>query len=479
MNLSQDVRYRPYEKWTDDERKRIEENVARSPWHATYHLEPRTGLLNDPNGFSYFNGKFQLFYQNWPFGAAHGLKQWVHTISDDLVHFQETGEKLLPGGIHDSHGVYSGSAYPMDDRLFLFYTGNVRDKNWIRDSLQVGAWMDKNGHIEKMNKVLIHQPKDVTEHFRDPQIFNYEGQLYTIIGGQSLNNEGIIKLYRAVNNDINNWEFIGNLDYGREESAYMIECPNLLFVDHHPVLIYNPQGLSHSDLDYRNIYPNVYQVFEKFDPTIPALINPSPLHNLDEGFEVYATQGFNAPNGNVYTISWIGLPDISTPTDRYDYQGAMSLVKELHLKEGKLLQRPVEGLKNLRTDPKPLKNELSTSNTYEIELKLKKDDHVSLFLFADQDGKGLDLQFNLKEGKLLVDRSNIGEPYALSYGTKREAKLSNLDSSVRIFVDRSIFEIFINDGEKVLTGRVFANKDQSGIVFTKGNSEGTYYEMKD
>ena len=74
MNLPTEVRYRPYADWTNEEKTKIKENVAKSPWRASYHIEPETGLLNDPNGFSYFNDKFQLFYQSWPFGAAHGLK---------------------------------------------------------------------------------------------------------------------------------------------------------------------------------------------------------------------------------------------------------------------------------------------------------------------------------------------------------------------------------------------------------------------
>ena len=148
MNLPTEVRYRPYADWTDEEKTKIRENVAKSPWRASYHIEPETGLLNDPNGFSYFNGKFQLFYQSWPFGAAHGLKQWVHTETEDLVHFTETGVKLLPDHENDSHGAYSGSAY------------------------QIGAWMDKDGKIEKFDKVLIKQPADATGHFRDPQIFD-------------------------------------------------------------------------------------------------------------------------------------------------------------------------------------------------------------------------------------------------------------------------------------------------------------------
>ena len=74
------------------------------------------GLLNDPNGFSYFDGKWILFYQNFPFGAAHGLKSWMQLESDDLVHFTETGVKVLPDTPLDSHGAYSGSAMQFGDQ---------------------------------------------------------------------------------------------------------------------------------------------------------------------------------------------------------------------------------------------------------------------------------------------------------------------------------------------------------------------------
>ena len=109
-------------------------------------------------------------YQNFPFGAAHGLKSWVQLESDDLVHFTETGVKILPDTPLDSHGAYSGSAMQFGDQLFLFYTGNVRDENWIRHPYQIGALMDKDGKITKIDKILIDQPADSTDHFRDPQI---------------------------------------------------------------------------------------------------------------------------------------------------------------------------------------------------------------------------------------------------------------------------------------------------------------------
>ncbi|MGT2829304.1 sucrose-6-phosphate hydrolase [Streptococcus hillyeri] len=476
MNLPTEVRYRPYADWTAEERATIAKNVASSPWHTTYHLEPKTGLLNDPNGFSFFNGKFQLFYQNWPFGAAHGLKQWVHTESEDLVHFNETGVVLLPDHAHDSHGAYSGSAYEIDDKLFLFYTGNVRDENWVRDPLQIGAWMDKEGQIEKFENVLIQQPSDVTEHFRDPQIFDYKGQFYAIVGAQSLEKSGFIKLYKAVDNNVQNWELVGDLDFGGTGSEYMIECPNLVFVDGKPVLLYSPQGLDKSELAYDNIYPNTYKVFDHFDTEAPALTGNGTLENLDYGFEAYATQGFNAPDGRALIVSWIGLPDVDYPTDRYDYQGAMSLVKELSIKDGKLYQTPVAAMETLRQTTETLTSKSATNNIYELEFTVPANTTADLMLFADEAGNGLRLTVDTENGKVILDRSACGKQYATDFGTSRDCDIETAETSIRLFADKSVVEIFVNGGEKVFTSRVFPTENQTGLVVPKGIT-GTYYEL--
>lgn len=478
VSLPTEIRYKAYDQWTDEEIQKIKENVAKSPWHAGYHLEPKMGLLNDPNGFSYFDGKFHLFYQNFPFAASHGLKQWVHTTSSDLVHFEETGVTLQPDTPLDSHGAYSGSAYEVDGKLFIFYTGNVRDDNWVRTPLQIGAFMDKDGKIEKIKDVLIEPASDATEHFRDPQIFKYKGDFYAIVGAQNHDKQGFIKLYKAVDNDVLNWEEVGNLDFAGTGSEYMIECPNLVFVDGKPVLLYSPQGLDKSELAYDNIYPNTYKICQALDTKTATLIKPSEIFNLDYGFEAYATQAFNMPDGKAYAVSWIGLPDVDYPTDKYDYQGAMSLVKELTLKDGKLYQRPVPAMTQLRQSEETLANKTETANSYELEIKISANSLAELVLMADQDGHGFKIAFDTDKGELVIDRSQVGEQYALDFGTQRSCPIPAQETTARIFIDKSIFEIFVNGGEKVLTGRVFPNQDQSGILIKSDQITGRYYELK-
>ena len=324
---------------------------------------------------------------------------------------------------------------------------------------------------------MIEQPAEATDHFRDPQIFNYKGQFYAIVGGQNLNKQGYVKLYKAVDNDYTNWEVVGDLDFANDKTAYMMECPNLVFINDQPILLYCPQGLSKDVLDYGNIYPNMYKIGQSFDTSNATLINPSPIQNLDYGFDCYATQAFNAPDGRALAVSWLGLPDVEYPSDRFDHQGAFSLVKELSLKDGKLYQYPVPAIKDLRTEEQPFTALAESKNSYELELNLAANTEHEIILFADKNGKGLRINFDLKAGQVTVDRSQAGEPFALDFGTIRSCDIDKEATSATIFIDKSIFEIFINKGEKVFSGRVFPREDQTGIAITKGNPTGTYYEL--
>lgn len=47
---SREKRYRKYEEATHEEMELLTAKVNRSPFRQTYHIQPPTGLLNDPNG---------------------------------------------------------------------------------------------------------------------------------------------------------------------------------------------------------------------------------------------------------------------------------------------------------------------------------------------------------------------------------------------------------------------------------------------
>ena len=89
MEWTTEKRYLPYNKWDAETLLDLQVQADRSQSQLHYHIRPSSGLLNDPNGFSYFNGAWHVFYQQYPFGAVHGLKSWHHMKSADLVHWED------------------------------------------------------------------------------------------------------------------------------------------------------------------------------------------------------------------------------------------------------------------------------------------------------------------------------------------------------------------------------------------------------
>lgn len=496
MEWTRETRYRAYADWSAETLLKLQAQAANSPYQMGYHIRPSSGLLNDPNGFSYFNGQWHVFYQSFPFGAAHGLKSWMHLVSDDLVHWKDLGLAIAPDTKYDSHGAYSGSALPVDDKLFLMYTGNHRDQDWIRHPFQLGAWMDQEGQITKLTEPLITQPDHTTDHFRDPQVFKHRDLYYVVLGAQDKETKtGKISLFSS--KDLKEFTDLGYLEFTAEEMGYMIECPNLIFVDDKPLLVFCPQGLDKDVVAYDNIYPNMYLLGEDVQLNKAKFeAGTNQIQNLDDGFDVYASQAFNTPDGKAYLISWVGLPDVSYPTDKENWASCLSQVKELSLKNGKLIQRPVVSMADLREKGTPLqvakkvnaKQQIiaESGEQYELKLTLDTDQNGTLHLAGNDDlSQSLKLEFSTgKDAYLTVSRADIGAQFATEFGTTRTIALPDQKAlDLEIFIDHSLCEIFVNGGEHVLTLRFFAEAGNKQIALTSSteaalNYRGTFWKLK-
>ncbi|CAM3153426.1 sucrose-6-phosphate hydrolase [Lactiplantibacillus plajomi] len=444
-------RYAAYSTYSDATLTQLIAAQRTSRWHLNYHVQPRSGLLNDPNGFSYFNSRWHLFYQNFPFGGVHGLKSWRHVSSSDLFNWQEDDLSLLPQAPYSTQGVYSGSAIPINDQLFLMYTGNVRTDDGGRISTQLGAWVDANQHLTTTDLPLINQATGYTAHFRDPQILHVDGHYYAILGAQRADLQGQILVYRA-DTATGPWSLVGPLDLGHRDLGYMIECPNLAFVDGHVVLLFCPQGLDRERVPYANVYPNMAIVADDIDWQTARLINPGPLTNLDLGFDSYATQVVNGPDGQAHTISWLGLPDTTYPSDAEGWQGCLSLVKTLHVIDGQLQQKPV-AFPESDVPFDPFRDTLKGQEVLYVDLPAAVNGQLTLGNAKER------LVLNVTAGQLTIDRHAAGAAVGSTFGDTRTLPLSAGPHHLALYLDRSTFELFIDDGAQVASGRFFPQDD--------------------
>ena len=165
--------------------------VSKSKYLPRYHIYPKCGLMNDPNGLAYFNNQYHVFYQWFPFEPNHGMKHWGHCVSDDLVNWKEEDVALIPDQEYEKNGCYSGNAIEKDEILHLFYTANYKLENG-KIPKQALAYMDKDGHITKemTNPVIDGAPAKMTGEIRDPFVFEKNGEYYMLLGGKTQEEEG-------------------------------------------------------------------------------------------------------------------------------------------------------------------------------------------------------------------------------------------------------------------------------------------------
>ncbi len=487
MKMTREQKYRLIEQAEPGEIASLQKQVEQCPWRQSFHIQPPTGLLNDPNGFSYYQGEYHLFYQWFPLGTDHGMKYWYHLKSKDLATWISAGIGITPGDHFDSHGAYSGSALEHEGKLYMMYTGNTRDENWIRHPYQCMAVMDESGHITKWeHPVIDHVPEGYTDHFRDPKLWKDGDSFYCVIGAQRTNSTGCVVLYRST--DLHTWQFEGELRTGLESFGYMWECPDYFELNGAGVLVFSPQGLEPSGDENHNIYQSGYVIGKLLDAETRTLEHGA-FHELDRGFDFYAPQTMIDPQGRRIMVAWMGLPDIEYPTDPNGWAHCLTLPRELTLHEGKLLQRPIPELTTLRRNREDrVADTLSSeSKTYEgfkgtayeliCEVDLLDANAFGIEFRASETQKTV-IKYNAVSRKLVLDRSQSGESVANEYGEVRQCVWDKDHLKLHLFVDTSSVEIFVNDGEEVFTSRIFPHPESDEIRFFADKGEALFQAVK-
>lgn len=431
-----------------------------SIWHNKFHWEMPFGLINDPNGLCYHDGKYQIFYQWNPAECKHLNKHWGYTETADFVNYSIPQLALAPVDDFDRNGCYSGSARSRNGKLEILYTANLKDAQNIRYPRQVLAAKNSDGTFTKKKIAVDDVPKGYTTHFRDPYLFTHSGRSFFIIGAQRENLTGCALIYEEIGG---NWILRGELKTDYTDFGYMWECPNLISVDGRDVLVFCPQGIAPQGHKYNNLYQAGYLI-GKFNPDTLEFVH-GDFQELDGGFDFYAPQVLAQPNRNIL-IGWIGMPEKENeyPTTKEGWLYSLTLPRQLKIKNNTIYQLPVKELdalcrsKQQFNDCRALTLSAPCKITLDIDLTCENHWQGKFTIGSDE----LIISFDKNTQEFCINRDNL----TLGGKGRRYFTISVKDNlHLDIYLDTSIMEIYCQNGEKTATACYYAQEKIASIPF--------------
>ncbi|AEM79243.1 glycoside hydrolase family 32 protein [Thermoanaerobacter wiegelii] len=472
----------------NDANKYIQENKCRLnlQYRLKYHLMGEYGWINDPNGFIYYKGNYHLFYQHNPYDAVWGPMHWGHAISKDLVKWTYLPIALVPGEDFDKDGCFSGSAIEKDDMLCLLYTGHIYtgpDKSKDYRQVQNLAYSKDGINFIKYSKNPVIGEKQIPEEaskkdFRDPKVFKNGQYYYIMLGSNDGKGHGQVLLYKSTN--LKDWDFVNILARGNENTGYNWECPDLFELDGKYILMVSVERENRSSIYFVGEFEIEKGIF-KFDI--------DDYQPIDYGFDFYAPQTTSDEQGRRLIVAWMDTWGEVMPTQErgHNWAGAMTLPREILMVNGKLYFRPIKEIENYRKNHYKLtnlmidgeKNLNTCGESYELEVEFEADKAEEFGLkIRKGDNEETVLSYKRYESLFIFDRNKSG------IGPKGERKinvaLKNNKLKLRVFVDVSSVEIFINNGEKVMSGRIYPSKDSVDIsLYSKGECKINYLNKWD
>lgn len=465
----------------------IEENKDKvvGKYRNQFHFMSPIGWINDPNGFIFFKGEYHLFYQYHPYSSEWGPMHWGHAKSKDLVTWDHLPVALAPDQPYDKDGCFSGTAIEKDGKLYLMYTGLILGET-ESDSRQVQcvAVSTDGIHFEKITQNPVIDAQQLPENskpedFRDPKVFEKNGEYYKLIASKTKDDRGQLLLYKSA--DLIKWNYASIFSEGTKEEGVMWECPDFFELDGKEALIISPIAYPKDGHRYHNTHTSLLLTGQV--DWEQGVFHKETVREIDHSLDFYAPQTLEDDQGKRIVIAWMQMwnRNMPTNTEEHRWAGAMVLPRELSLKDGVLYQTPIEGIKKYYQNEKTLKNEVLKNETKEfdgihgevfaLELDVKLDDEATFEIeLRSNDKEFTTLVYNQKNGELTLNRKNSGYEIIGAEDThlyKREVYCSGntRDLKLAIYVDQSSVEVFVNDGIETMTATIYPVEKAEKIKF--------------
>ena len=448
-----------------------------------YHLTPYVGWMNDPNGFSFYQGKYHQFYQYNPYTTQWGPMHWGHAVSTDLLHWEYLPCALAPDSPADNGpGCFSGSAAELDDgRQLLLYTSVVSEKQpngALRDIQTQSIAIGDGVNYEKpaCNPVLTQ--KDLPEgfsrfDFRDPKIWREaDGSYSAVTVALAEDGSGSALLFHSEDGFV--WHFVTVLERCNNKYGKMWECPDFFELDGKQILMLGPMEMK-AEGEFHNGH-NVIAFIGSYDKKTHAFAREK-VQLMDSGIDFYATQTTLAPDGRRIMTAWLQTwSDTMDQPQDCKWFGQTICPRELHLKDGRIMQTPVKELEAAHGKRTVHENVTVQSETAldgiggriaDLTVTVAPGEYrsFSIKLAANADYH-TDLTYDPYTSVLTLDRSCAGSRADIVHSRSCKVRSQNGAIKLRILLDKNSVEVFVNDGEQTMTAWIYTPQSAEGIMFT-------------
>lgn len=467
-------------------------NYYTERYRPQYHLSPPYGNLSDPNGMVYFEGEYHQFYQN--------SGQWGHAISKDLIHWEHLDVALARDSLgeiwsgsavvdwNDTSGFFGGKAGLV--AIFTHYKGGDQSQSIAYSNDKGRTWTKYEG-----NPVI---PNPGLKDFRDPKVFWHKpSDSWVMI----VSADDRVQFYRSPN--LKTWELASEFGSDQGSHAAVWECPDLFELPVEgtkekkwvlTVSIGNNTQTKGSTMQY---------FIGSFDgKTFTNDNKPSDVLWTDYGKDFYAAVSYSdTPDGRRIWLGWMSNWRYPFAMLTDGWKGNMSIPRELRLREVegqglRLIQEPIEELQMLRgkkvsLPEQPLDGGQNPfagikGTSYELETELTVQPNAKFtFNLRQGNDQATVVSYDAKAGLLTFDRTHSGEAsFEQGFAETMSApvRLINNKMKLRFFVDSSSVELFVNNGEVVLSNLIFPDPTSSGLELTAVGgvtlNEAHYYPLR-
>lgn len=465
--------------------------ASQPDYRAAYHFTVPDKWMNDPQRPIYFDGKYHYYYlYNKDYPNGNGT-EWRHATSTDLIHWQDEGV-AVPKYTNRNGDPWTGSVVVDDRNTAGFGYGAVvaimTQPSYDGGKQEQYLWYstDRGKTFRSYSdKPVISNPSEAGTAFRDPKIIwdNQAGKwVMTLAEGEK------VGFYES--NDLKSWRYTGGFvtrDIG------LIECPDLYPMRADDGTYKWILGVS-ANAKFRGL-PNTYAYWTgDFDGREFKADHAEPEW-LDYGFDWYAGVTFEDGTGEDklgrrYAMAWMNNWDYAnnTPTLSNGFNGTNSIVRKVELKKKglrySLVSQPVEQLDSLVSYTESIARlEVTNAATlnikgdvYEFDADISwntlKNVGVRFRESADRT-RHIDAGIFVEGQNAYLNRAFTANPDAS--GKLQESK-APFDSGkqyahLKVLVDKTTIEVFIDDGKIAFSSQVFPNADDQGItLFTEAGT---------